>query len=108
MYDRSVRDLQEQIRLFCLHHGMVAPASARMLDVLSELGEVAKEMLKASEYGATDAETTDDLREEMGDLLFSVIQLANAQNIDLEKAVRDAMKKYDRRIADKGDAGSGR
>ncbi len=108
MYDACMRDLQEQIRLFCLHHGMVARAETRILDVLSELGEVAKELLKSSEYGMRESSRTDDLEQEMGDLLFSVIQLANAHNIDLETAVRDVMKKYERRINEKGDAGSGR
>jgi NTP pyrophosphatase (non-canonical NTP hydrolase) len=103
-----MHDLQEQIRLFCLHQGMVAPAETRILDVVSELGEVAKEMLKASDYGKKEVKTTDDLREEMGDLLFSIIQLANAQNIDLEQEVKKVMTKYEKRIAAKGDAGSGR
>ncbi len=108
MYNAVMRDLQEQIKLFCLHHGMIAPPEARILDVLSELGEVSKEMVKASDYGKREHVTTDDLQEEMGDLLFSIIQLANESNIDLEEALKTVMKKYDKRMKEKGDAGSGR
>ncbi len=103
-----MRDLQEQIKLFCLHHGMITSSETRILDVLSELGEVSKEILKASEYGTKKAEPTDDLQGEMGDLLFSIIQLANESNVDLDAAIKDVMKKYEKRIKEKGDAGSGR
>ncbi|MBM3948711.1 MAG: hypothetical protein FJ312_05630, partial [SAR202 cluster bacterium] len=45
---------------------------------------------------------------EMGDVLYSLVCLANATGTDLGAALRDAMAKYEARLATKGDAGSGR
>lgn len=103
-----MRDLQEQIRLFCLNCDMVASPEVRILDVASELGEVSKEVLKGTDYGRVPFEKTDDLEEELGDLLFSLIQFANESRIDLDESLKAVMRKYEKRIKEKGDASSGR
>lgn len=101
-----MKDLQDQVRLFCLHHGLVAPPEHRLMDVQSELGEVAKEILKETEYGKRGwTQASDDATSEMGDLLFSVIALANAMHVDLETALRNVLAKYEKRLK-KGGAGS--
>ncbi len=46
-----MKDIQERVRKFCANYNLDAPAEHRALDVLSELGEVAKEILKATDYG---------------------------------------------------------
>lgn len=94
--------------MFCLNHGLVASPHDRLLDVQSELGEVSKAVLKATDYGREPLHATDTVREELGDLVFSVLQLANTLNVDLEEELRAAMKKYQRRIDATGQAGSGR
>jgi len=103
-----MKDLQEQVQLFCLNHGLVASPEHRLLDIQSELGEVAKEMLTGSDYGSKPLEVSPALKEELGDLVFAIMQFASSQNIDLEEAVRDVMKKYEKRIAATGSASSGR
>lgn len=101
-----MRDIQDQIRLFCLHHGLVSPPEHRVLDVQSELGEVAKEILKETEYGRKEWQSTSaDAASEMGDLLFSVIALANAMHVDLDTALKTVLAKYEKRLK-KGGAGS--
>lgn len=103
-----MKDLQQQVHLFCLHHGLVASPEHRLLDIQSELGEVAKELLKGSDYGSKPLDVSSALKEELGDLVFAIMQLASSQGIDLEESVADVMKKYEKRIAVTGSASSGR
>lgn len=102
-----MKDIQEKIQLFCFHHNMIASPEHRLLDVVSELGEAAKEVLKATDYGRKEFSVTDDFADEMGDALFSLIACANAAHIDLDSALDRVLKKYDKRSA-KGDIGSDR
>lgn len=89
-------------------HQLDADVEARLLDLVSEVGELSKEALKGSAYGGKEFRVTDAWRSEMGDVLYSLVCLANATGIDLETALRDAMAKCEARLAKKGDAGSGR
>lgn len=77
----------------------------RVLDTMSELGEVAKEVLKMSDYGRKPAEYREELKSELGDVLYSLITIANTFDIDLEDALQKVLKKYEQRLK-KGSAGS--
>ena len=46
-----MKQSQEKVRAFCDQYDMEAPAVHRLLDLISELGEVAKELLLSTEYG---------------------------------------------------------
>jgi len=77
----------------------------RVLDLMSELGEVAKELLKMSNYGKQPMEYRETLKWELGDVLYSLITVANTYDIDLEDALHQVLEKYERRLQ-KGWAGS--
>lgn len=72
---------------------------------MSELGEVAKEILKMSDYGRKPLAYREELQLELGDLLYSVITIANSFDVDLEEALGMVLKKYETRLK-KGSAGS--
>ena len=101
----SLHELQEQIKDFCNQSRLESPPEYRLLDTVSELGEVAKEMLKMSDYGRKPLQYHPKLQLELGDVLFSLITLANSFDIDLDEAVQLALAKYRQRLA-KGGAGS--
>jgi NTP pyrophosphatase (non-canonical NTP hydrolase) len=42
----------------------------------------------------------------MGDVFFSLLALAESSGVDLEAALRVALKKYAQRVRQRGDAGS--
>jgi len=75
--------------------------------LVSEAGELAKEILKSTEYGKKPFRPTGAWNDELGDVIFSLICLANRTNVDLETAVIQALKKYQHRVESKGDVGSG-
>lgn len=82
------------------------PAHARILDIQSELGELAKEYLKNSKYGTENFKLTDDFEMEFGDCLYALLSLADELNIDAEKCLDKAISKYEERILKKISMGS--
>ena len=101
-------DLQKEIAAFLDAHDLRCDPATRALDLASEFGEVAKEILKGSDYGKRPVDVTADLREELGDLAFSLYALAAEIGLDLDSATQAAVIKYKTRLSDRGDAGSGR
>ena len=45
--------------------------------------------------------------EELGDVLFSLACVANLTGVDLNQALDSVVRNYERRLAERGDAGSG-
>ena len=84
---------------------MEAPIEHRVLDTVSEIGEVAKEILKMTNYGGKPLEYRDNIKSELGDVLYSLITVANGLDIDLEDALEEVLEKYKTRLK-KGSASS--
>lgn len=103
----SLKEIQDSIRIFTESSGSTCKPDIRLLDLLSELGEVTKELLKGSGYGKKQLSLPEGWSEELGDLLFSLICLANESDVDLEDALGKVVAKYKRRVAERGDSGSG-
>jgi NTP pyrophosphatase (non-canonical NTP hydrolase) len=99
-------DEQQEVAEFVQQHEMEAPPAYRLLDVVSELGEVAKDAAESTDYGSTPADLT-IASDEIGDVLFSLLALAEAAEINAGEALEEALAKYDERITDSGDASSG-
>jgi len=97
---------QEEVAQFMEKHDLGGTTAFRLLDLVSEVGEVAKDATKTSEYGQKEEEL-DVKKDEIGDVLFSLLAASNDLGIDAEEAFEEAMEKYERRIDDGGDPGSG-
>lgn len=97
---------QQQVAQFLDDNGMRAPPEYRLLDLAAEVGEVAADAAKSSEYGDTPASLTIP-EDELGDALFALLALAEESNIDAGAALETSLAKYEDRITDTGDAGSG-
>jgi NTP pyrophosphatase (non-canonical NTP hydrolase) len=97
-----MNELQEKVRKFCRQHGLEMPPEQRMLDLVSEIGEVAKEMITASDYGKKAPEYSEEMKGELGDLFYSLIAVANKLNVDLEEALDMVLVKYQKRIEKNG------
>ncbi len=69
---------------------------------------MSKEYLKGTDYGREPfEEPTDGWQDELGDVLFSLVCLANSTDVNLEAALQTALNKYEERLRLEGDAGSG-
>ncbi|MFC1740940.1 MazG nucleotide pyrophosphohydrolase domain-containing protein [Nanoarchaeota archaeon] len=100
-----MKEIQQRIKQFCETHGMSSSPEHRALDMMSEMGEVAKELLKMTDYGTKEREFREEMKGELGDLLFSLVTLANSMDVDLSEALEAVLAKYEKRI-EKGSAGS--
>jgi NTP pyrophosphatase (non-canonical NTP hydrolase) len=99
-------DAQNRVSAFVDEHGLEADPAYRVLDLESEVGEVAKEVTTSTDYGSSPDDAT-VAPDEVGDCLFSLLALAEAADIDAEEALEVALEKYENRIETTGEAGSG-
>ena len=100
-----MKEIQKKIKKFCKKNDLDSPVEHRVLDAMSELGEVAKEILKMSNYGRKPLVYREEIKTELGDVLYSLITIANTFDVDLEDALKKVMEKYENRLK-KGSAGS--
>ncbi|WP_144799817.1 MazG-like family protein [Halorubrum depositum] len=100
-------DEQDRVAAFVAEHGLETDLAYRVLDLESEVGEVAKEVATSTEYG-NDPEAAAIASDELGDALFALLALAEAADVDAAAALDESLAKYEARIDASGDAGSGR
>lgn len=103
-----MKELQAKVQNFVQQTQLHADAITRFLDLTSELGELAKEILKSTHYGKAEFVPNSSWEIEMGDAFFALICLANATNVNLETALNKALEKYENRLDEKGELSSGR
>jgi NTP pyrophosphatase (non-canonical NTP hydrolase) len=98
---------QNQVAEFVLRNELEISAKNRLIDLTSEVGELAKELLKNTEYGNHDFNPTQAWMDELGDVFFALISLANSTDVNLLEALNSALAKYRSRLENQGDVGSG-
>lgn len=100
--------MQHEVAEFCSRHGLESCAPARLLDLVSELGELAKLWLKASDYGNKPQAKAEPAgwQAEFGDTLFALLCLANETGIDVDRALAQTLERYRGRIENAGHPGS--
>lgn len=102
---------QQRATNFAQKHNLTRSSGVYALDLMSELGEVAKELLLATAYGERpfadrDAQSSQRLATELGDALYSLCLLASAADVDLEEAFTTTLQKYEARWQAIGQTGS--
>ena len=97
---------QQAVADFVQRHGLETDVEHRLLDLVSEVGELAKEVLKSTQYGRAHGALTPNWQVELGDVLFSLLCLGNATEVDMDSALHEALEKYEQRLAAHGSAGS--
>lgn len=100
-----MKSLQNKVLEFTQKYNLTHSSEIAVLDLVSEVGEVAKEILKSTDYGKNPPQKREELKKEIGDVFYSLINLANINEIDLEKALNLVLEKYEKRLQ-KGSAGS--
>jgi NTP pyrophosphatase (non-canonical NTP hydrolase) len=100
-------DIQARVAEFVARHSLEIPVAFRVLDLVSETGEVAKEILKSTDYGRTSLQNNSVLQDELADAAFALICIANSLDVNLDEAIGHALEKYESRLTTRGDAGSG-
>ncbi|MBP2024183.1 NTP pyrophosphatase (non-canonical NTP hydrolase) [Clostridium punense] len=104
----NLQHIQELVESFTKSKGMNSDVNVRVIDLASEVGELSKEVLKGTNYGNKDFKKTEQWDSEIGDVLFSLICLANESNTSLEDCLKQVLNKYKERFASSGNMGSGK
>lgn len=103
----NLSEIQDKVSRFSKEKGIDSSVNIRIIDLASEVGELSKEVLKGTDYGSKQFEKTEQWESEVGDVLFSLICLANETNTDLETCLDYVLDRYEKRFVEKGDLGSG-
>jgi NTP pyrophosphatase (non-canonical NTP hydrolase) len=103
MADWTVRELQGAVNAWVQDSGggyWTAPS--QMLRIMEEVGELSRLVnhLHGEKPKKAD-EARQSLPEEIGDLLFTLVCLANAEGVDLQAATEAVLAKYRQRDADR-------
>ncbi|HSI68147.1 MAG TPA: nucleotide pyrophosphohydrolase [Planococcus sp. (in: firmicutes)] len=96
---KTMKDLQQEVDQYIgqFKEGYFEPM-AMMARMTEELGELAREVTHV--YGPKKKKATEEVKsieEEMGDVLFVLICMANSMDISLEKAHDRVMEKFNTR-----------
>jgi NTP pyrophosphatase (non-canonical NTP hydrolase) len=96
----NLEDTQAKVAQFVTGHDLDVALVPRVLDLLSELGELAKQLLEETNYGKRRAarRASPALRSELGDVAFALLALANHLEVDLSVCVDEVLLKYEVRI----------
>jgi NTP pyrophosphatase (non-canonical NTP hydrolase) len=99
-------DEQQSVAEFVATHDIEAPPAYRLLDLVSEVGELAKDAAESTGYG-TDPEGIELSEDEVGDALFALLALAESLDLEADEALATALAKYEDRMQEGGDPASG-
>lgn len=103
MEAKTMKDMQKEVDAYIgqFKEGYFSPL-AMMARLTEEMGELAREVKHY--YGEKPKKTTEkerSIEEELGDVLFVMICMANSLNIDLETAHNIVMNKFNTRDKDR-------
>ncbi len=101
-----MRELQKKVEDFNKKNKLKSSPEIDALDLVSEVGEVAKEILKMSDYGKKKPKYRKEIKNEIGDVFYSLIKLSNHYKINLDEALVLVLKKYEDRICKKSNPSS--
>ncbi|PSQ25737.1 nucleotide pyrophosphohydrolase [Halobacteriales archaeon QS_9_68_17] len=99
-------DEQQRVAAFVEEHGLHADPAYRVLDLESEVGEIAKDAAESTDYGDAPG-NVDVASDEVGDALFALLALADSLEVDAAAALDEALAKYRDRLGETGSAASG-
>ena len=94
------------VREFIDKYKIRSDVNTRYIDLVSEIGELGKEIIKNTNYGKQDFTPNCQMIDEVGDCLFSLFALCSELDIDAQDALCKSLLKYESRFETKGTIGS--
>ena len=96
---------QQKVADFAEEHELQGEAVFRILDLAAEVGEIAADATKSTDYGMS-PEDLEIKSDEIGDALFSLLLVAESLEVDAGDALDEALEKYRTRMSETGSASS--
>lgn len=98
--NNSLEKIQNKVDEWIGNHGGYWSPLSMLASVMEEVGEISRELNHLEGFKPKKpTEKIEDLGHELGDLLFSVICLANYYKINLSEEIELVLKKYTLRDA---------
>ena len=97
--ENSLKEIQKKVEDWILNHGGYWPPLAMISAVIEEVGELAREINHLEGFKPKKRNRSSNVGEELGDLFFSIICLANYYKIDLSNKFSEVLEKYSKRDA---------
>ena len=96
--DLSLNEFQKRIDTWISTHGGYWPPLSMLTAIVEEIGELAREInylegIKPKKVG----ESATEIGEELADVIFAIICVANHYEIDLSNELNRAIEKYTKR-----------
>lgn len=94
MEQNTLKEAQEIIRKFVEERSWERPSADTFIHLVEEIGEVGRNILIMKDYGG--AHTKDkpvNMEEELADVLYLLLKLANENNVDLQNAFTSKVEK---------------
>ncbi|MDP3639725.1 MAG: MazG-like family protein [Nanoarchaeota archaeon] len=99
MNQKNLRELQTYVKIFVDERNWQTPASDILIHMVEELGEVARNVLKMKNYGGQHtSDSGHNMPEELADVFYLLLKLANESNVDLVEAFSQKMEKNSKRF----------
>ena len=93
--DLSLKEIQKKINDWIAHHGGYWPPLSMLSAIVEEIGEVAKEVNHLEGFKPKKPDkTSTNLGEEIADVMFALVCLANFYKIDINSELEVVIKKY--------------
>lgn len=96
---KTLKEIQDKVDNWIQNHGGYWPPLSILSAIMEEVGELAREInfLEGYKPKKDSEKKKTNLGEELADLIFSVICLANYYNIDLTDKIEIILDKYSKR-----------
>ena len=91
----SLKEFQKKIDDWIAHHGGYWPPLSLLSAIVEEIGELAKEINHLEGFKPKKSDNISaNLGEELADVIFALICLANSYKIDISYELEAVIKKY--------------
>ena len=96
--DKSLKVWQQEVDEWLRRRGRYWQPLSQFVRLVEEVGELGRELNhRFGDKPRTPKDEPGSLSEELGDILFIVLLLANSLEVDLEAALTSVLAKYDAR-----------
>lgn len=97
----SLLKIQKNVDNWISKHGGYWPPLSMLGSIMEEVGELSREINHAEGYKPKKKDEPLKIGEELADLLFSIICIANYYDINLEAKIKKVLHKYTQRDAER-------
>ncbi len=104
MASKSIGDLQEEVKKCVARFNFAWPPYVQYIHLVEEVAELGEALtVHQGDWKAGSGENAladhTDVKEEVGDVLFNIIQIANQLGLDLDEVMKSTFSHYEQKLA---------